>query len=168
MIPVPVPDQAVVANVRADDYYLGTGPRTILMKNKGKDVIFFTGPKTISRGAKLTVRNDSNPKVVGRHTFSLVKKDRLPKTRKQRLKCPICGTIALAHEFRAKTNKIDEPTVDVGRKGWDTSFGKTGDSWFVSKRGKSQTRKVTAPVGTTLRYFCGVHPSMQGKIKVVN
>jgi plastocyanin len=65
--------------------------------------------------------------------------------------------------------KIHKPKVDVGKTGWDKSFGKTGDSWFTGekRKGTKNTRKVSAAVGTTLYFMCAVHPGMQGKIKVV-
>ena len=59
--------------------------------------------------------------------------------------------------------------VDNGKKGWDTPFTEkqNGDSWVAQAKGDTQSRKVTAKSGTTLYYFCLVHPFMQGKIKVV-
>ena len=83
----------------------------------------------------------------------------------------LCGTIAVAHKFDPKTEKINKPSVDVGRKkAWDTSFesleGK-GDSFYTEEEGGTQTRKVVAPVGSRLTFFCAVHPEMVKTIKVV-
>jgi hypothetical protein len=155
------------AAAQTSPYYdIGTGPVTIKMKSSGKHT-FFSGPKQVSRGAELTVANVSNPARVGAHTFSLVQSHLVPKTRKQRRLCHLCSRIAAAHEYHPTTQKVAKPTVEAGKKGWDTPFGKKGDSWYVARKGRSQTRKVTAKVGTTLTYFCGVHPRMRGTIKVV-
>ena len=151
----------------ADDYYdIGTGPVTIRMSNAGKRS-FFSGPARVSRGAKLTIRNVSKPAKVGPHTFSLVRPKLIPRTKRQIRFCQLCRTIATAQKFDAKTMKINKPTLDVGGKGWNAPFGKVGDSWYVERKGASQTRRVTAKVGTTLTYFCAVHPRMKGTIKVV-
>jgi plastocyanin len=152
-------------------YTDGTGPRTINIEQKGKR-LFFDYPKTISKGQRLTIVNRTNPKKVGPHTFSLVLKPNLPKSKKERKSCfdgSICFLIAMAHKFDPKTEKVHKKVVEVGRKGWDTSFGKKGDSWFTGekKKGTRTSRKVSAAAGTTLYFMCAVHPGMQGKIKVV-
>jgi hypothetical protein len=156
----------------AQDYGpITTGPVTIKMKLKGKRT-FFSGPKRISQGEKLTVVNKTSPKKIGPHTFSLVKPGLIPTTKKQRKSCfegkGICFRIAVAHKFDPKTEKVNKAKVEVGGKGWNKSFGKVGDSWYVDRRGDLDTRRVSAPVGTTLTYFCAVHPAMKGKIKVVD
>jgi hypothetical protein len=150
-----------------DPYYdVGTGPVTITIKRKGKR-LYFSGPKKVSRGALLTVRNATNPAKVGRHTFSLVNPSRVPRTKRQRRRCLVCRRIAAAHKYHPKTDKIGKPIVDVGQEGWDKRFGTRGDSWVVERKGKSHTRRVTAHTGTRLTYFCGVHPSMKGTITVI-
>ena len=63
---------------------------------------------------------------------------------------------------------MGRPVVDSGKTGWDKSFGKKGDSWFAEAKGDKHSRKVTAKVGTTLTYFCAIHPNMVGKIKVIS
>ena len=150
-------------------YNIGTGPRTIQIVMKGKEPMF-KAPKTISAGAKLTIVNKTAASKIGPHTFSLVVKSRLPKNAKQVKACGnlklVCGDIAKAHKF-APPETINKPTVDVGKKGWDKSFGKTGDSWFTPNKGTKQARVVSAKAGTTLYFMCAVHPFMQGKIKVV-
>jgi hypothetical protein len=155
----------------AGPYDVGTGPITIQMRNVGKKKVFFKGPKTISRGAKLTVENASNPQKIGPHTFTLVKAGLRPKTLKDQKACgklelPVCARAAKAHKFEPPET-INKPDVEAGRKGWDKSFGKKGDTWFTPQKGATETRKVTAPVGTTLTYFCLVHPNMHGTLKVI-
>jgi hypothetical protein len=136
------------------------------MRNFGERP-FFAGDALVSRGARLTVRNVSNPQRVGPHTFSLVRSELVPRTRRQRRICSLCSSISRAHRYNPRTRNIRRPTVEIGRSGWSRLFGRTGDSWYVERRGRRQTRPVLAPVGTRLTYFCGVHPSMWGTIRVV-
>jgi hypothetical protein len=156
----------------AQDYNVGTGPITIKMQNVKKRKVFFSGPKKISRGEKLTIKNVSNPQQIGPHTFTLIQPSKRPKGRKQfkacgNLQLPVCRKIGKAHKFDPKTKQINKPSVDVGKKGWDKSFGNKGDTWYTQAKGDKETRKVTAPVGTTLTYFCVIHPNMHGTLKVV-
>lgn len=133
----------------------------------------FTGPSKVERGAKLTFLNASDPKKIGPHTLSLVEKKLVPvvRSRKDGKACftsGLCGTIAEAHKYDPKTDEINKPSIDVGRKGaWDTAFGKKGDSFYTETEGGNQTRKVVAPVGARLTLFCAVHPEMVKTIKVV-
>ena len=131
----------------------------------------------MQRGAKLTFLNTSDPRKIGPHTLTLVDKKLVPvvKSRKDADKCfeeGLCGAIAVAHKFDFKTEDVNKPSVDVGRKkAWDASFesleGK-GDSFYTEEEGGSQTRKVVAPAGTRLTLFCAVHPEMVKTIKVVD
>ncbi len=153
----------------AQDYDVGTGPQKITMQLKGKRPVF-KGPKRVSEGARLTIVNKTAPRKIGPHTFSLVKKGELPKTKKERKSCfegNICFTIAMAHRFDPETERINRPKVEVGGKGWNKSFGKKGDSWYTETKGEKTGRRVTAAAGKTLYYLCAVHPGMQGKIRVV-
>jgi hypothetical protein len=143
----------------------------IKMKADGKD-LFFTGPKKVEKGTKLEIVNKTSPSKVGPHTFTLIKKNRLPKTKQEMKKCEnvklaVCVNVVKAHEADPQTGEVKKPKVEVGRKGWDKSFGRTGDSVFLGAAGEHNTRKVSANDGKTLYYFCAVHPFMQGKIKVV-
>lgn len=135
----------------------------------------FKAPKTVKAGTTLRIVNDSSPKKVGPHTFTLVTGKNMPTSNKKQKQCSqadgqgdgVCDRIAAAHKFDPKTFKVNKPSVDVGKKGWDKPFGKKGDSWYTEKEGEITGRKVSAKPGTVLRYFCVVHPFMQGKIKVV-
>jgi hypothetical protein len=144
--------------------------KKIKMELQGQN-LFFKGPKKIEHGAKLDIINKTNPNQVGPHTFTLVNPKKLPKTRKQvtkceRLKTKFCMNIVQKHKANPQTGQIKKPSLDYGKKGWDKSFGKKGDSWVAQAKGESEARKVSAKPGTTLYYFCVVHPFMQGKIKV--
>jgi len=142
---------------------------TITMAVDGKDFVF-EGPRSVESGAKLEIVNDTKPKKVGPHTFSLVKKGALPETKADAKKCEqfkgVCGKVAQAHEVNPETFEIGAPDVDVAKKGWDASFGKEGDTWYTETEGEDTVRKVSAEPGSKLYYLCVVHPFMQGKIKV--
>ena len=136
---------------------------------EGKD-LRFEGDRTVEAGAKLTFVDATNPKKVGPHTFTLIKKRALPESKSEMKECGnlqgVCGRVAKAHELDPETFEIGKPKVDAGERGWDTSFGRTGDTFYDEKKGSRNTREVTAEAGSTLRYFCVVHPFMQGKIRV--
>jgi hypothetical protein len=135
----------------------------------GKNLAF-QGDKTVSSGSKLTYVDATNPKKVGPHTFTLIKKGLIPESKSEMKACGqlqgVCGDIAKAHEIDLKTFEVAKPIVEVGEKGWDTSFGKIGDTFYEDKKGSTNSRTVSAEPGTTLHYFCVVHPFMKGKIKV--
>lgn len=137
---------------------------------KGK--IFFAGPKTVTQGDTLKIVNTTNPKQVGPHTFSLVTKGVLPKTKPARQSCftpkHICLSIAKWHGFNPKTERITVNPAKAGPAGWSTmgNNSKKGDSWFTEKKGESFEQQVTAEPGT-LYFLCAVHSFMQGKVEVV-
>jgi hypothetical protein len=152
-----------------------TEKTVIDMVLKGKK-LSFEGPETVFEGQELEVFNDTNPRQVGPHTFSLVEKGTLPKTKAAEKSCftpgHICMSIAKWHGFNPKTEKITINPVEAGPPGWSTAGnnkGKKGDSWFTgeSKKGTHTIEKVTAKAGSTLYFICAVHPWMQGSVKVV-
>lgn len=145
---------------------------TIAMEfSKGK--FSFDGPSSVTVGDQLEIVNNTNPKQVGPHTFSLVTKGSLPKTPPARKGCfapkHICLAIAIWHGFNPKTERISKPLVKAGAAGWSTmgnATSKKGDSWFTEKKGETVSQEVTATPGSTLYYMCAVHPWMQGKVNV--
>ena len=152
-----------------------TEKAVIDMVLKGKKMTF-EGPETVFVGQELEIFNDTNPRQVGPHTFSLVEKGTLPKTKAAEKSCftpgHICMSIAKWHGFNPKTEKITVNPVKAGPLGWSTAGnnkGKKGDSWFTgeTKKGTHTIEKVTAKAGTTLYFICAVHPFMQGSVKVV-
>ncbi len=139
---------------------------------KGK--LKFVGPESVTVGDQLEIVNDTNPKQVGPHTFSLVTKGSLPKTPNARKNCftpkHICLAVATWHGFNPKTEEITKNPAKAGPAGWSTAgnaTGKKGDSWFTEKKAETFSQEVTAAAGTTLYYMCAVHPWMQGKVNVV-
>lgn len=134
----------------------------------------FTGSRQVAAGQMLRIRNLSDPKKIGPHTFTLVAANVRPKSRKAMQQCftpgKICFIAATAHEFDEKSNEIGKQLVEAGQPGWDRRFSRTvrsGDSWVSEKKGEQFEQFVSAPVGTVLRYMCIIHPEMQGEIKVV-
>lgn len=143
---------------------------TITMAADGKNLAF-TGPRKVSSGSQLTIVNATDPSKVGPHTFTLVKKNNLPKDEQAikdcaKLKTDFCAGIVKDHKVDFKTGTVGKPNIDVGKTGWDKSYGSKGDSWVAESEGATQERVVSAKPGKTLYYLCLVHPFMQGKIKV--
>jgi hypothetical protein len=141
-----------------------------------KGALKFVAPPTVTQGDDLEIVNNTNPRQVGPHTFSLVTKGSLPKTPGARKNCftpkHICLSIAKWHGL----NKKEEVTINpakAGADGWSTmgSTAKKGDSWFTEKKNDSITQQVTANDSTTeaktLYFLCAVHPWMQGKVTVL-
>jgi hypothetical protein len=134
----------------------------------------FVAPKTIASGAELEVLNQTNPHKVGPHTFSLVTKGSLPKTRKAENNCftpkHICMAIAKWHGVKGNGPPTINP-AEAGAEGWDTegSLTKKGDSWFTgSKKGASFEQVVSAKAGETIHFMCAIHPWMQGSVEVAS
>lgn len=150
------------------------GATVIKMERDGKD-LFFTGPATVERGTQLKIKNKTNPRQVGPHTFSLARGAVLPTTKKQQKACSkklkgICGAIVKWHDVNLQTGEIGENPVEVGKSGWDRKgdLKRAGDSWVAERKGQSFKRKVTAPVGKRLQFVCAVHANMQGEITVTD
>ncbi|MEA2168237.1 MAG: hypothetical protein QOF76_1537 [Solirubrobacteraceae bacterium] len=151
------------------------GAATIKIVGK-KKTLRFSGPKTIKKGAKLTILNTLDPKGDGPHTFTLIESKLSKQAQKQcasKKGSDLCNALIGAHkvEFISQNDiRVHKKKVDNGKTGWDTAFtndGKTaGDSYYTDEQDQSTTRKVTAAVGTKLHYFCVVHPFMQGSITV--
>lgn len=133
----------------------------------------FTGSTSVKSGQSLRIRNLSDPKEHGPHSFTLAAANVLPRSRKAMEQCftpgKICMTGAIAHQFDEETGKVAVPLVEAGKAGWDKRFSrvaKKGDSWYSETKGEQFSQPVSAKAGTVLRYICLIHPDMQGKIKV--
>jgi hypothetical protein len=147
---------------------------TVLISAKGG--LHFEAPKTIVDGEELTILNTTDPRKVGPHTFSLVTKSSLPKTRSARKLCftphHICKAIAAWHGVKGNGPPKVNP-AEAGPEGWSTmgSLTKKGDSWFTGEKPKATfTQKVDADTssGPTRIYFmCAVHSWMHGSINVL-
>jgi hypothetical protein len=125
---------------------------------------------TVASGGTLVIKNLEKDEP---HTLSVLKRSQLPTTRSKLDTCnteppalpknPVCRALFKAHAPDEQGNPKN-PVVDVGKAGLD----KPGDSVFIAPKGAGpQTRiKVSAPKGTTLYFFCLVHPWMQAKLVV--
>lgn len=141
-----------------------------------KGALRFDGPQTVHAGDDLEIVNETKPRQVGPHTFSLVTKGSLPKTPKARQNCftpkHICRAIALWHGVKGEGPVTKNP-AKAGPEGWSTmgTPTKKGDSWFTgTKPNTSIVQKVTADVSagpTPLYFLCAIHPWMQGTITVL-
>ncbi len=137
--------------------------------------LYFDAPATVAAGDELQIKNNTNPRAVGPHTFSLVREEDLPESNKDIKACSrkfaaICGAIAFNwHKVDLQTGQIGENPVDVGKQGWDRkgSLKRKGDSIVLEAKGEKFQREVTADPGKELYFVCAVHAEMQGEIEVV-
>jgi plastocyanin len=143
------------------------------IKIKGNAHPRFVAPDTVIAGSDLGIVNRTNPQVIGPHTFSLIEKSELPRTRDEFKRCArirgICKQIANDHGvFPPADFEVDEPDVENGSTGWDTTYDgeDSGDSWLTENEDELAHRQVTADPGN-LWFLCIVHPDMQGKVKVL-
>lgn len=169
-LPVAAIGLAVLASPIAGATTL-TGVTDTISIVESKGNLKFEFPATVTQGDQLEVVNETNPKKVGPHTFSLVTGGSVPKTKSARKNCftpkHICLSIAKWQGF----NKKEEITInpaEAGPEGWSTmgSTSKKGDSWFTQKKDEAFTQQVTAKPGT-LYFMCAVHPWMHGKVTVL-
>ncbi len=146
----------------------GATVETINIKGPGGG-LRFDGPATAPSGSYLEIVNKTKASQVGPHSFSLVSKGSIPKTKHARKACftpnHICKAIAGWH---GKSGNL----APAGAEGWDTpgKLGKKGDSWFTGhKPNASVTQQLTADTSAgpvTLYYMCAVHAFMHGSITV--
>jgi len=152
------------------------GTATVYIKD-GKGGLRFVAPKTAIAGEQLQVINQTNPHQVGPHTFSLVTKSSIPKTKSARQLCftkgHICKAIAAWHGVKGNGPVSINP-AKAGAEGWDTlgSVTAKGDSWFTgsSKPGTSVVQQLTADTSagpTTIYFMCAIHAWMHGSIEVL-
>ena len=145
--------------------------KTVYMRFNGQQ-IKFVAPDTVRSGADLRVINKTDPQVIGPHSFSLVQRSDLPKTRRARRACfapgHICREIAKWHGSNGQSPPTKNP-AKAGRPGWDRmgSLRRDGDSWFVGRRNASITQEVSARGPERIFFMCAIHPFMQGSIRVL-
>jgi plastocyanin len=147
--------------------------QTYVINKSATDSMYFSPATTsVKSGAMLTFTYDGKP-MDEPHTISVVAKKDLPTTNAQINACenggnPVCNKIIAGLIKNPKappgpTNDIIHWVVNAGQPGLDSP----GDSVAIEgAKHKSISIKVTAPAGTTLYFFCVVHPWMHGKITV--
>lgn len=150
------------------------GGATIEMTFDGGPPLFTGDTSEVIAGQTLTIVNNTRPRQIGPHLFSLVKPNALPETRKEikacaKLESRVCKRIFKAHKVNPETFEVKKDNVHNGVRGWDAMFSNTadGDSWYTEKKDDTHTRTVVAAPGTQLGYICIVHPdTMQGVLDV--
>jgi len=149
-----------------------TGKTAVIKMVLGKKGLAFTAPKSVTQGDELKIVDQTDPRKVGPHTFSLVEASVVPKTKQQQKVCftknHICKEIATWHGVKGN-GPVKTKLVKAGAPGWSTMGNLTeeGDSWFTgTKPGASFEQQLTAEAGTTISFICAVHPEMQGSFKV--
>ena len=124
-------------------------------------VRFAPGLITVRAGHRVTwVDRDRSPEP---HTITVVTRRNLPDSFQDLARCVGCE-LALAHledPANPEESDIARVRVNVGRPG----LNRQGDSLFLAPGGRISGR-VSARAGTRLHYLCGVHPWMQGTIRV--
>ena len=148
------------------------GQTYVINKSATDSMYFSPGATSVKSGETLTFTYEGKP-ADEPHTISVVSKKDLPTTNAQINACSnggdqVCNTIIGGHIKNPKappgpTNDIVHWIVDKGQPGLDGP----GDSVAIEgAKHKSVSIKVTAPAGSTLYFFCVVHPWMHGKITV--
>jgi plastocyanin len=147
--------------------------QTYRINKSATDTMYFSpGTTSVKSGEMLTFTYEGKP-ADEPHTISVVAQRDLPTTTAQINACEnggdkVCNAIVAGHIKNPKlppgpTNDIAHWVVDKGRSGLDGP----GDSVAIEgAKHKTISIKVTAPAGTTLYFFCVVHPWMHGKITV--
>ena len=108
----------------------------------------------------------------GPHTFSVVKKNELPRTAAQTFGCKICNKTAQELGVTDPNDPNAQPKFQYAENGvgQDTppNVDRPGDTGVTGpgKKGESIDLKVTAKKGTTLYFMCAIHPWMQAKVIV--
>lgn len=124
------------------------------------DFRFSPGPTTIKSGDTVTWVE----KTGDTHTITLATQNQLVKTFSDFIggTCPACTAAinaALAGHFGTTP---PTPVLDPDGNG---KFDSPGDSLLLAPSG-SVSAQINVPAGTTLYYFCAIHPWMQGTINV--
>jgi plastocyanin len=148
------------------------GQTYVINKSVTDSMFFSPAAVSVKSGDMLTFIYDGKP-AEEPHTISVVAQKDLPSTNAQINACgnggsKVCNTIigGLIKNPKAPpgpTNDIVHWVVDKGKAGLD----RPGETIAIEgAKHKSISIKVTAPAGTTLYFFCVVHPWMHGKLTV--
>jgi plastocyanin len=119
-------------------------------------------PTTIEVPSGDTLTFDGSTFPLEPHTASIVRRQDLPATALESIRCGmggICAAIIARHEAQGPIVE-DDPDEEEGLDGPGDSLALPPDV--------AVSRTVTAPPGTTLYYLCAIHPWMQGMIRVTN
>jgi plastocyanin len=117
---------------------------------------FAPGPLTVGSGSTVRWVNDTDEP----HTISVIAKADLPTSIEQVFNCPVCNTIFGLHFPNGPNN----PPIVVVNSG-PAGLNQVGDSLWDNP-GQTVSATISASSGSTLYYFCAIHPWMQGSIRV--
>ena len=151
--------------------------KTVYIKLRHNGLPHFVAPNTIRDGDTLRIVNKTNAKAIGPHTFSMVARKDIPRTKPQRKKCftphHICFAVAIWHGVKGPNSPPTINPVEAGPDGWSTegTLKRTGDSWFTgAKKNASFEQEVTfdpTKGQKRLSFMCAIHPWMHDSIKVL-
>ena len=151
--------------------------KTVYIKLRKSGLPHFVAPNTIRNGDTLRIVNKTNAKAIGPHTFSMVARKEIPRTKPQRKKCftpkHICFSVAIWHGVTGPNSPPTINPVKAGPDGWSTegTLKRTGDSWFTgAKHNASFEQEVNFDPSKgqkRLSFQCAIHPWMHDSIKVL-
>jgi plastocyanin len=147
--------------------------KVVINRYYGLGFHYSPGTLHVKSGSEITFEFGDKEQEV--HTLTIAPKAELPRTVAQVSNCTVCK-LALAHLKNPAQAQSGAPPIiaswilHAGKPAanGDAGLSTTGDSIAIQSGGPhaSITIRVTAKPGTTLHFFCAVHPWMQGKIVV--
>ena len=161
---------APAASAAKNDIRIVGGAKFVAGKHVIDDVRFKQRKKTVKSGATIKVIDKGDDPAP--HTISFVEKRFLPKG----FEFEAFEALLAAHEANPETEEVGFFQVDDGVGVPNDQAGvlevdklgnadDAGDSQFMAP-GQGTTLKVTARKGSSLPFYCAIHPWMQGKLKV--
>ncbi len=117
---------------------------------------------SLRSGATITLRNLTPEEP---HTVSVIGRTQMPKTAAAIDGCyapgGVCAKLGEAHQFPDGPGDPAVPLVNKGAVGLDVK----GDSIYLKPNARERI-KLSAKKGSTLSFFCVIHPWMQARITV--
>ena len=153
--------------------------KTVFIKPRpsGVPLPHFVAPNTIRDGDTLRIVNKTSVRAVGPHTFSLVTRKAIPRTKPERKTCAaprhICFSIAIWHGVTGPNSPPTKNPANAGPDGWSTlgNLKRKGDSWFTGVKPNATFEQEVnfnpAKGQKRLSFFCAIHPWMHDSIKVL-
>ena len=151
--------------------------KTVYIKLRKSGLPHFVAPNTIRDGDTLRIVNKTNARAIGPHTFSMVTRKVIPRTKPERKKSftpqHICFSVAIWHGVTGPNSPPTKNPATAGPVGWSTlgNLKRNGDSWFTgAKRNASFEQEVNfnpAKGQKRLSFMCVIHPWMHDSIKVL-
>jgi hypothetical protein len=161
---------APAASAAKNDIRIVGGTKFVPGKHVKDDVRFKQRKKTVKSGATIRVIDRGDDPAP--HTISFVERRFLPRD----FEFPALEPLLAAHQANPETEEIGFFQVNDGAGVPNDQAGVlevnslgndefAGDSQFFPPQAGT-TLKITAAKGSTLPFYCAIHPWMQGKLKV--